>query len=66
MSKPSHSISGRSRWPIRVPADWHVARRSGSFLYDAVVPIALGALALVTLGLILLVVGILLGVVPYR
>ncbi|MBI4236483.1 MAG: hypothetical protein HY688_03910 [Chloroflexi bacterium] len=60
-----HAKRRRSAWPIRVPEGWRVVRRSGTFLYDSLVPIAFVLLGLVTLGLIAFAAGVLLGLIPY-
>lgn len=56
----------RRSWPIRVPEDWRVVRRSGNALYDVVVPLIFLALGLVGVAVVVLVIGLLIGVVPYR
>lgn len=55
----------RRSWPIRVPADWRVVRRSGTPLYDLLVPGAFVLLALVTLGIVAFAIGVLVGLVPW-
>lgn len=62
----SRGRSRRRAWPIRVPEDWRVVRRSGTFLYDSLVPFLLILLGLTTVGLVLLTLGVMIGLVPYR
>ena len=51
---------------LKLPGGWRRSRKSGKFLYDALLPAVLVLLGLVTLGLVLFAAGVLLRIIPYR
>ncbi len=51
--------------PIKLPDGWRSTRMSGSFIQDSLVPLLLAALGLFTGALIVFIVGIMVGIIPW-
>jgi hypothetical protein len=68
MADPEEVDSGHSEKPPRRPLLKPAGSRieGGSMFYTRLIPIILGALALLTIALIVIAAGVLIGVIPFR
>jgi hypothetical protein len=67
MAEPETVDDDRPKEPGRSPLKPSGSRiQSDSMLYTRLVPIILGALAVITVALIIVAAGILIGVIPFR